>query len=196
MTSAGFLAQAPGSASAQQFFDDDLADVGFVMTASRLWAYEPAVHHRIFELLDQLVATVGLTQRDRGVLVASCASALGDSYCALAWGRNLAGEADPELAVAVLSGRVEGLSPRERALAGWARAVVRDPNGTSAADVQELRAAGYDDRSIFALTVFVALRLAFATVNDALGARPDAGFRAIVPTPVLDAVTFGRPIED
>jgi hypothetical protein len=43
--------------------------------------------------------------------------------------------------------------------------------------------------------MFVALRLAFSTVNDALGLLPDAAYRSTAPQVVLDAVTFGRPIE-
>jgi alkylhydroperoxidase family enzyme len=89
-----------------------------------------------------------------------------------------------------------GLSTSERAMAGWARKVARDPNATSAADVQALRDAGFSDSQIFTITVFVALRLAFATVNDALGVLPDAALRATTPGAVLDAVTMGRPIED
>ncbi|HEY3006197.1 MAG TPA: hypothetical protein VGJ44_27870, partial [Kribbellaceae bacterium] len=50
----------------------------------------------------------------------------------------------------------------------------------------------YDDAQILALTVFVALRLAFAIVDDALGARPDRELLASAPASVRDAVTFGR----
>ncbi|GGM26224.1 hypothetical protein ACFFX1_16725 [Dactylosporangium sucinum] len=42
--------------------------------------------------------------------------------------------------------------------------------------------------------LFVALRVAFSSVNGALGVRPDAFFRESAPQPVLDAVTFGRPV--
>jgi hypothetical protein len=80
-------------------------------------------------------------------------------------------------------------------MAAWARRVARDPNGTSAADVAGLRLAGFSDADIFAMTVFVALRVAFSTVNDALGARPDAQYRSLAPAAVLDAVTYGRPID-
>ena len=68
----------------------------------------------------------------------------------------------------------------------------RDPNGTTRADVQELRAAGLDDEQVFAVTAFVALRLAFSTVNDALGASPDAELAASVPDAVRSAVGYGR----
>jgi alkylhydroperoxidase family enzyme len=76
----------------------------------------------------------------------------------------------------------------------WARQMVRDPNATTPADVQTLRQAGLDDGQIFAVTTFVALRLAFATVNDSLGAQPDAQLGQTLPPEVLSAVTFGRAI--
>ncbi len=60
-----------------------------------------------------------------------------------------------------------------------------------------LRAAGLDDQAIFDATVFVALRLAFSTVNDALGAAPDKELVDKVPGPVRDAVRYGRtPMTD
>jgi hypothetical protein len=61
--------------------------------------------------------------------------------------------------------------------------------------VAELRSAGWSDGQIFAVTVFVALRSAFAMINDALGVTPDAAYRTLLPAAVLDAVTYGRPID-
>ena len=48
-------------------------------------------------------------------------------------------------------------------------------------DVDELRAAGLSDQEIFEATVFCALRLAFSTVNNALGVRPDWQVAAAAP---------------
>jgi hypothetical protein len=118
---------------------------------------------------------------------------LGDSYCSLAWGKKLAGVAGADLAGDVLRGDDARLDSSERALAGWARKVCRHPSSTKAEDVQPLRAAGYDDTQIFAITTFIALRVAFAVVNDALGARPDHELIETAPAPVRDAVTYGRP---
>ena len=89
-------------------------------------------------------------------------------------------------------GSPEALSEREAALASWARQVVRDPNGTTPSDVAALRAAGLDDQAIFDATAFIAFRLAFSTVNDALGAAPDKELADKVPAPVRDAVRYGR----
>ncbi len=190
---AGFLAVPEPTADVQRLYDGDVEDLGYVMNASKLWAQQPSAQEGLFDLLGQTARAAGLTFRQRGILVSACASALGDAYCSLAWGKRLAGEAGPDLAAGVLRGDDGRLDPAEQALARWARQVTRDPNGTDAADVQSLRDAGYDDAQIFAITAFVGLRIAFSTVNDALGARPDHQLAEAAPTPVRDAVTFGRP---
>jgi len=190
----GFLAVPETSAEVQRLYDADIEKIGFVMNASKMWAHHPAVHHSLFDLIDQTARAASLTYRQRGVLIAACASALGDSYCSLAWGNRLAREASGEVAGAVLRGDDDHLDQGERALARWARQVARDPNGTSEGDVQELREAGFDDSQICALTVFLGLRVAFSTVNDALGARPDRQLGEQATPSVLDAITYGRPM--
>jgi uncharacterized peroxidase-related enzyme len=191
---AGFLDDAPPSADTQRLFDDDVAGLGYVMNTSRLWAHQPAAHDALSDLLGQMVAAASLTFRERGILVAACASTQGDSYCSLMWGTRLAGAAGADVAVGVLRGDDDGLTPSEQVLARWARQVTDDPNATDGDDVQALRDAGYDDAQIVAITFFVALRIAFSTVNDALGAHPDRELRTTAPAAVRDAVTFGRPI--
>ena len=42
-------------------------------------------------------------------------------------------------------------------------------------------------------TAFVALRLCFSTIDDSLGAHPDAQLVASQPAAVTSAVTYGRP---
>jgi uncharacterized peroxidase-related enzyme len=196
MHTIGFLRVPEATADVQRIFDEDIAELGYVMNVSRLWAYQPAAVAGLFRLLAQVNSGDRLSLRQRSILVTACASAFGDSYCTLAWGSKLATAGDAETAAAVVDGIDDGLSASERAIAAWARKVARDPNGTTAADVQELRGAGFSDSQIFTITTFVALRLAFCTVNDALGLRPDAALRSTAPAMVRDAVTFGRPIED
>jgi hypothetical protein len=69
-----------------------------------------------------------------------------------------------------------------------------DDETEHALDVQALRDAGLGDGQIFAITAFVALRLAFATINDSLGAQPDAELAQSLPQQVREAVTYGRPV--
>lgn len=191
-TSGSFLAAAPATPAAQRLRQDDLDELGYVMNASRLWGHLPATIEGLFGLLGQCVKAGRLDMRTRGILVAATASTLGDSYCSLAWGGKLARVADPDLAASVLLGEDSALAPAERALAAWARTITREPNSTTAADVQTLRDAGFDDGQIMAVTVFVALRVAFSTVNDALGAIPDAELVAGLAPAITDAVTWGR----
>ena len=189
-----FLAEPPPSPGAQRLFDDDVNGLGYVMNTSRLWAHDPASLDALSELLGHVTREGSLTHRQRAILIACSASTLGDSYCSLAWGKKLAAAAGTEVAASVLRGDDAPLDDSERALARWARQLARDPNSTTAADVEGLRAAGFDDAQIFALTVYTALRIAFSTVNDALGALPDRQLGVEVPAEVREAIDFGRPI--
>jgi SAM-dependent methyltransferase/alkylhydroperoxidase family enzyme len=191
----GFLQMPEVSEAAQRMFDEDVEDLGFVMNASRLWAYAPEVCERLFDLLGSVTRLGSLSLRQRGVLVTATASTLGDAYCSLAWGSKLADQSSATIAGNVLRGVDDGLDDSERALATWARRVVSDPNGVTDGYVEELRSAGFSDTQIFAITVYVAGRLAFSTVNDALGAQPDYELAAGVPREVRDAVQYGRPAD-
>jgi uncharacterized peroxidase-related enzyme len=191
---AGFLAVPEPTAAAERIYAADVEQFGFVMNLSRMWAHQPAIHDGLFDLMGQAVRAGSLTFRQRGILVVACASTLGDSYCSLAWGKKLSGVAGADLAASALRGDDDGLSPTERMLARWARTITRDPSSTEARDVQALRDAGYDDAQIVAITAYVALRIAFATVNDALGARPDHELNETAPAAVRDAVTYGRAV--
>ena len=192
MTS-GFLGPAPTTPQVQALYDEDVAESGYVWNVSRLWGYQPETVNRLFDLMSEAFRPSGLTFRQRGILVTAAASTLGDSYCSMAWGGKLAGATDADLAVGVLNGRDGELSEQEKAMAAWARKIVKDPNATTPADIKALRDAGLADEQIFAITAFVALRVAFSAINDALGAQPDAQLVENLPKEVVDAVTFGRP---
>ncbi len=190
-----FLSAPATTPAVRAIFDEDIEEVGYVMNSSRLWGYQPETHEGLFELMEAVTKAGGLTVRQRAILVTASASTLGDSYCSLAWGSRLAAAAGADTAAGVLLAHDAGLTSPEQVMADWARKVTRDPNGIDEGDVRALREAGFEDQQIFAMTTYVALRIAFSTVNDALGAHPDGAYRRTAPPPVLDAVTFGRPIE-
>lgn len=188
-----FLTPPSDTPEAAALYQRDQAQMGFVMNLSRAWAWRPDVCDAFVALRSQLSTQSTLSPRELAVMVCATAGTLGDAYCSLAWGSKLAQAASGETASAVLQGRDDDtMSPRERALAAWTRQVVDDPNGTTAADVQSLRDAGFAEREIFEATVFVALRLAFSTVNDALGVLPDAALAEAAPPAVRAAVRYGR----
>lgn len=190
-----FLPPPPLTDAVQRLYESSRATQGFVMNLTSAWAWRPEVFEAFAGLRSQLTAASALSKRDQAVLVCATASQLRDSYCSLAWGKTLAAEAGGDVAAAVLAGDAAALSARDRALAAWARKVVADPNGTTAADVQALRDAGLDERAIFEATAFVAFRLAFSTVNDSLGARPDWQLAEAAPPAVREAVAYGRASE-
>lgn len=174
-------------------YDGDRSEDGYVWNVTRLWAWRPDVDEAFSALRAALTDGASLSARDRAVLVAATAGQRNDSYCSFAWGSNLARLADPDTAAAVIAGRPStALSPREAALAVWAGKVVEDPNATTETDVERLREVGLTDREVFEATTFIALRLAFSTVNDALGAAPDHQLAEAAPDPVRDAITWGR----
>ena len=115
-----FLEEPPVSAQVQALYDEDLADGGYVWNVSRLWAHQPGTLKQLFGLMSEAFTPSGLTFRQRGILVTAAASALGDSYCSLAWGGKLGKASDAAVAAGVLNGSDAGLTDQERAMAAWA----------------------------------------------------------------------------
>lgn len=188
-----FIQPPPESADTARLYDASAQSEGFVMNLTKAWAWRPDVFTGFAALRNQLTGAAPFSKRELAVMVCAAASQLGDAYCALAWGRTLVAEAGAGAARAVLAAQGDAaLTRREAALAAWARQVVKDPNATTPADIARLREAGLGDREIFEATVFIAFRLAFSTVNDALGIPPDAELAQALPAELRAAVSFGR----
>lgn len=188
-----FISEPPPSAARDAAYQEDLDDDGYVANLTRLWAWRPDVFDAFTALRRQLHERGQLDDLDLATLVVATAQARGDSYCSLAWGARLAELVGEHRAAETLRGRPESLAARQRALAEWAASVVSEPNATTPTQIAELRDCGLGDEAIFEATAFIAFRLAFSTVNDALGAQPDAQLAQAAPEAVRDAVTFGRP---
>ena len=188
-----FLEDPPQTDEVETAFQADRDEDGFVNNATRLWAWRPGLFDEFSELRTKLMDSSSLTDRDWALLVTGSVSERGDSYCALAWGPRLAELSDVDIAAQVLAGvPAPALSAREAAMVDWARKVVRDPNATTSEDVARLREVGLGDREILEATVYIAFRLALASVNDALGAAPDRQLAEAAPDPIRRAVTYGR----
>ena len=159
------------------------------MNPSRLGSGVPAVHDGLFPLIRQVGDSVGRAPRHRLLVVTATSAARSSGYCVLAWVGKYPRVYPPEVLAAVVSGDDElaGLDVRDAALVRWARRVATLTGPVPEAEVDALRAAGWSDEEVFAVTVFAALRIAFSTVNDALGALPDDQLRSQVPPEVLAA---------
>ncbi len=193
---AGFLAAPEPDRAADELYAEDLAELGFVMNLSRIWAYDPGALDGIFTVARRVARDADLSIRERLLIVLATSAARTSSYCIYAWGSKFDTELDPRSAAAIVRGDQApvGLPPAEVALVRWARAVALRPYSTTSADIDALREAGWSDKQVFAITVFTALRLAFATVNDALGALPDRELAETTPAALQQAIDFGRPL--
>ncbi len=187
-----FVGEAATDEHVERMYATDLRAQGYVANQTKVWAHSPESIAALSYALSMATDEAGLDVRQRALLVTTTAAAMGDAYCSLAFGYKLANAAGEDVAARALTGDDRGLGTVDRALVRWARKVVDDPNGTTSADVDELRAAGYDDAQVVAITIFIALRQAFSTVNDALGAEPDGELLERVPAEVRRLVTYGR----
>jgi uncharacterized peroxidase-related enzyme len=192
-----FLGLPPPNDSNSAHYSRDIADDGYVSNLTRLWSWRPDIFEAFNNLRNLLTEQAALSLRERAILVCATAANLGDSYCALAWGKTLATTCSPTAAAEVLKCKEpEELTAREKALTTWAGQVVHRPNSITAEDVDHLRRVGLTDQEIFDVTAFVAFRVAFSTVNDALGAQPDRQLAAAAPSAVRESVVYGRRISD
>jgi uncharacterized peroxidase-related enzyme len=189
-----FLGEPPASETTDAAYAADREADGYVSNLTRLWCWRPDLEASFTALRASLRESSSLTDREWAVLVSAAVAEFNDSYCSLGWGPRLAKLTDDETAAQVIVGMpAPALSDREAALAAWARQVVQDPNATTSDHVARLREVGFGDREIFEATALVAFRLAFSTINDALGAAPDKQLADSAPHPIRAAVTYGRP---
>ena len=89
------------SARVSAVYEDSLGSEGYVPNYVRLWCWRPEILEAFAKLRADLLADSALSAREVAVMVASTASALGDSYCSLAWGEKLADVSDGETAASV-----------------------------------------------------------------------------------------------
>jgi len=125
------------------------------------------------------------------------ARALSSSYCLLAHREALLDDGfDPGALTEIAeTGSAAALSGADRAVLAFAAKVATEASAITREDVEALRAEGLSDREIFEVAATAAARCFFSKLLDAMGAQPDAGFRAL-PGDLRTALTPGRPIAD
>lgn len=188
-----FVNEPPHSPAVEAGYDADLAADGYVMNSTRLWIHRTDVQASYVDLRSLLTRESTLSERELAVLVTATASARGDPYCSP--GQRLAHLVGEGVSIADTHRRSSPdthatglLSPPGLALSPPTR--TRPRRACAAAP----RDCGLTDREVFEAACFVAFRLAFSTVDNALGAEPDLQLAQAAPASVREAVSFGRPV--
>lgn len=188
-----FINEPPASPGRDALYQEDIDEDGFVWNNTRAWAWNPEAYRQFVELTGKVSEAAGLSFRDQGFLVSATASTISNSGCSLAWGNRLSTATSATTAVSVLSGSAtDDMTERDRALTHWARKVADEPHAATQADVEQLRSAGLSDAEIFNTTFYVAMRVAFSTINDAMGAPLNSELLEDYDPGVVAAVDFGR----
>jgi len=153
----------------------------------------PEVYAAWRELLGAIRANIDPRRYELATLAA--AQRLRSSYCCLAHGKVLLEDfGEPVLAIA-RDRESAGLSEVDLAVMDLAEQVAADATAIEDADLQRLRDLGLGDEEIMDVVLTAAVRCFFSKTLDALGALPDASFRALAPE-LQDALAVGRPIAD
>ena len=122
MDTIGFLELPSATPEAQALFDEDVAEDGYVMNVTRLWSHNAPLVTSLFDLMGQALADQHLSFRHRGILVAACASTLGDSIAPLRGVRSWRGSPTPTLLQQFFAGATRVSTTKS---AGWQRGHAR-----------------------------------------------------------------------
>lgn len=183
---------ADGSVAAA--YDRDRATLGYVANYTKIFAHRP----RVLAAWEGLNASIKASMDLRTYELATLAAALRlrSSYCALAHGSVLADKylGPASIPAVVADPRSAPLTPVEIAVMTLADKVAAGAADMQEDDLRELRELGLDDAAILDVVLAAAARCFFSSVLDAVGAEPDAAYRALDPS-VRDPLTIGRRIE-
>jgi uncharacterized peroxidase-related enzyme len=166
---------------------------GYVPNWAQVFSLRPGVRDGWNALLKSIQPNLSVRSYELATLAA--ARALRSSYCSLAHGTVLAEKVfDAATVTGIMKNASESpLEPGERAMMAFVEKVVRDADRITAADIEGLRAHGYQDEEIFDVAAAAAARCFFSKLLDALGVQADAAYDDLDPE-LRQALTVGRPV--
>lgn len=180
-------------ADVKMMYEESIAGMGYLPNYVRLFSHRPQVMKAWGVLLGSIRQNMDVRRYELVTLAA--AQALGSSYCMLAHGSVLLKEifSPDELTHIAQDYRTADLTPAEVAMMAFAEQVVRDATAVTQAQIDTLRQHGFTDDEIFDITTTATARCFFSKTLDALGAEPDATYRALDEN-LRQSLTVGRPI--
>jgi uncharacterized peroxidase-related enzyme len=149
----------------------------FVPDVVRVLAVRPLVAKAQSELRDQLLSDELSIGRRRAELISLAVSGINDcAYCGTAHAGTMVARGDltPEQAAqAFKDWRALELTSEDRAMLEFAEKLTFQPAQVDQADIDALRAAGFDDLGIYDIVLVTAYRNFINRVNDGLGVSTD-----------------------
>jgi uncharacterized peroxidase-related enzyme len=159
----------------------------------RAFETRPAVYEAWQQLNGAIKEQMDLRRYELATLAA--ARRLRSSYCSLAHGSVLAQRFGEPVARIAADHRAAGLDPIDVAVMDLAEQVVDDATSVGETDLQRLRDLGLSQEEVMDVILAAAARCFFSKTLDALGVRPDPGYRDLEPG-LRQVLEVGRPIAD
>jgi uncharacterized peroxidase-related enzyme len=168
---------------------------GYVPESSRALTIRPDVLPAYARFMATLRDKFTLSMRDWRLITLVAAKHIPSTYCSLVYGKNLIGDlgsADEVIAVQ-RDFRRAGLPARDVAMLEYAEKVTTSASSITQADIDRLREHGFADEQIADIALCAAFRNFVSRYFDAVGATPDAEYRALDAS-FRDPLCVGRPL--
>ncbi|MFO1147120.1 MAG: peroxidase-related enzyme [Alsobacter sp.] len=167
------------SPAMRELFDKCLEKIGFIPHVLAAYAHDMAKLEAFSALYnDLMLAPSGLSKLEREMIAVAVSAENRCFYCLTAHGaavRQLSGDAIlGELMV--MNWRAAELSPRHRAMLGFAVKLTRAPGDVEEEDRAGLRAAGFTDRDIWDIAAVAAFYNMSNRMASAVDMRPNDAY--------------------
>ncbi len=158
----------------REIYEGDRKSLGYVPNHARVFSLRPEVLEAWRAL--QVSIRKSLRLRRYELVTLAAAMALKCRYCLLAHGAilNKNGMSVDQLRAILTNFRNAGLEHPEVAMMEFAQKITRSANEMTQADVDVLRALGFEDVDILDIILTATMRSFASKTFDALGAGPDA----------------------
>ena len=170
------IPEAEAEGTLREVFEGDQKNFGFVPNHAKVFSLRPdvLVAWRAF----QGSIRKNLRLRTYELVTLAAAQALDCRYCLLAHGAilNSNGFSVDQLRAILTDFHHAGLEPGEVAMMDFAQKIARSANEMTQADVDVLRAGGFEDVEILDITLTATMRCFASKTFNALGAGSDAAF--------------------
>ena len=157
---------------AAEFYEDDLAHMGYVPEHTRVMAVNPEAYAAWEQLVGAIAHPLGIRRYELVTLAA--ARGVRSEHCLLAHGNKTLRYIDEDLLTRIARDyRTAGLSEAEVAMMEFAEKVSTGSHEMTDADSLRLRELGFTDREIVDIALAAAARNYFSRAIQALGVAVD-----------------------